>query len=307
MKKINLTNKMKKRLSIILGSLMVVGVVLLSIPKDVYSKILNNQSNIIEEPNNSYVYKTVYVLSKNNELVGLNVKVDDANTDDIVSKWDLLTSRVNTLPLGYHSPIETSTTLTKYELLQNKLTLVLSEDFLNSEGKNALASIAWTFCNEDIEEVVIKVNNEKLSLLKDYYFTKIDKTINVNYCYETSYLFESSHVTIVHMENELLKPVTYFFKDSEMFDFIVSKIFDEELIENNAVAYELEDKELTVSLACDDVLTEEEIKELRYAVMLNFDIKTFVISNNVMTFYEETFGSSSSNTGSVDSDHKITN
>ena len=306
MKKINLNDKMKKRLLIVLGIFVLVGVVLLSIPKTTYQKLFNKYADVSVKPeSDTRVEKLIYVMSKNDELVGLKVKVDEVIEDEIMQKWDLLTTKVSSYPLGYYSPIETSTILNKYEVCQNILTLSLSEDFLNSDGKNALASIAWTFCDDEIDEVVIKINNEKLSTLKDYHFAKINRKINVNYVYETSYLFEADYVTIVHNDDNIYKPVTYFFQGVDSFDYVVSKILDNNIIDNKAYSYEFEEKNLSINLAVDTVLSTEVIEEIKQAALLNYDVESLLISNNVMTIYEETFTEETLSTGSSDNKNNI--
>lgn len=306
MKKINLNEKMKKRLLIVLGIFVLVGVVLLSIPKTTYQKLFNRDADVSVKPeSDTRVEKLIYVMSKNDELVGLKVKVDEVIEDEIMQKWDLLTTKVSSYPLGYYSPIETSTILNKYEVCQNILTLSLSEDFLNSDGKNALASIAWTFCDDEIDEVVIKINNEKLSTLKDYHFAKINRKINVNYVYETSYLFEADYVTIVHNDDNVYKPVTYFFQGVDSFDYVVSKILDNNIIDNKAYSYEFEEKNLSINLAVDTVLSTEVIEEIKQAALLNYDVESLLISNNVMTIYEETFIEETLSTGSSDNKNNI--
>lgn len=306
MKKINLNDKMKKRLLIVLGIFVLVGVVLLSIPKTTYQKLFNRDADVSVKPeSDTRVEKLIYVMSKNDELVGLKVKVDEVIEDEIMQKWDLLTTKVSSYPLGYYSPIETSTILNKYEVCQNILTLSLSEDFLNSDGKNALASIAWTFCDDEIDEVVIKINNEKLSTLKDYHFAKINRKINVNYVYETSYLFEADYVTIVHNDDNIYKPVTYFFQGVDSFDYVVSKILDNNIIDNKAYSYEFEEKNLSINLAVDTVLSTEVIEEIKQAALLNYDVESLLISNNVMTIYEETFTEETLSTGSSDNKNNI--
>lgn len=306
MKKINLNEKMKKRLLIVLGIFVLVGVVLLSIPKTTYQKLFNRDADVSVKPeSDTRVEKLIYVMSKNDELVGLKVKVDEVIEDEIMQKWDLLTTKVSSYPLGFYSPIETSTILNKYEVCQNILTLSLSEDFLNSDGKNALASIAWTFCDDEIDEVVIKINNEKLSTLKDYHFAKINRKINVNYVYETSYLFEADYVTIVHNDDNVYKPVTYFFQGVDSFDYVVSKILDNNIVDNKAYSYEFEEKNLSINLAVDTVLSTEVIEEIKQAALLNYDVESLLISNNVMTIYEETFSEETLSTGSSDNKNNI--
>lgn len=306
MKKINLNIKNKKRLLIILGSVVVVALILLSIPKNVYQKVFFKDPDIIDvQVNENKPYKVVYVLSEEDKLVGIKVQVEEELEDEISQKWELLTSKVASYPLGFYSPIETSTVLEKYEIYQNQLTLCLSEDFLNSDGKKALASIAWTFCNDDVEEIVIKVNNEKLRNLKNYTFDKIDRSINVNYKFETSYLFEADFITVLHDEDEMSIPVTYFFKDVKSLDYLVSKILPEEIVSNNAYKCSIEDNKFSLDLAVDLVLSTDEIDNLKETLLLNYDVDSISIANNVMTIYEESFEELDQVSGSKDDNTKL--
>lgn len=304
MKKINLSNKAKKRILIGVGCFVFTLIVALSVPKNIYEDLLL-KDDVLQEENvtNNKMTKLVYVCKKDDGLVGLNLSVDEEEKDEIKQKWDLLTCKSNTFPQGYYTPVETSTILEKYELLQNKLTLVLSNDFLNSDGKKALASIAWTFCNDDIDEVIIKVDNKVLNQLQDYCFSKIDRTINVNYYYETSYLFEADYFTIIHNEGEYLRPVTYFYENMTSVDFMASKLLSDSIVDNG-YSYELNEKELTINLGTDDVLSTSILNEIIETVKLNFDVESFTVNNNVMTIYEEEFNIDKTS-GAVNDDLKV--
>lgn len=290
MKKINLSKKAKKTIIIVLGCVVFVGIILLSIPKTAYEKLFGFNKDLIEEPgNDNRPYQVVYVLSEKDEFVGLKVKVDEIEKDQIVQKWNLLTSKVSTYPMGYYSPIETSTVLNDYEIYQDQLTLCLSEDFLNSDGKNAIASIAWTFCCDDIEKVVIKVNDQRVNKLQDYSFVEINKNISVNYIFETSYLYESDWSTIVYNKEDYYLPVTYFYKNIDETEFVASKLLSDEIIRNDAFTCEVKDGKFSLNLAVDTVLSTESIEEIAETVKLNFNVDSLEINNNVMMIYEETF------------------
>lgn len=308
MKKINLSKKAKKTIIIVLGCVVFVGIILLSIPRTAYEKLFGFNKDLIEEPgNDNRPYQVVYVLSEKDEFVGLKVKVDEIEKDQIVQKWNLLTSKVSTYPMGYYSPIETSTVLNDYEIYQDQLTLCLSEDFLNSDGKNAIASIAWTFCCDDIEKVVIKVNDQRVNKLQDYSFVEINKNISVNYIFETSYLYESDWSTIVYNKEDYYLPVTYFYKNIDEAEFVASKLLSDEIIKNDAFTCEVKDGKFSLNLAVDTVLSTESIEEISETVKLNFNVDSLEINNNVMMIYEETF-SEQTITGSAGSQNTtITN
>ena len=308
MKKINLSKKSKKIIFIVLGSLIFVGIVLLSVPKTAYEKLFGIDDSIIEKPTeDNRPFQVVYVLSEKDEFVGLKVKVDSIEEDEIVQKWNLLTSKVSSYPLGYYSPIETSTILNDYEIYQNQLTLSLSDDFLNSDGKNAIASIAWTFCNDKIEQVIIKVNDQKVNKLQDYNFLEINKSISVNYVYETSYLLESNWSTIVYDNENYYLPVTYFYKDIDETDFVASKILSEEIVKNDAFNCEIKENKFVINLADDSVLSTDTITQIVAAVKINFNVDSLEINNNVMKIYEETFGEVKVNGSSGETDVTIKN
>ncbi|MFR7881318.1 MAG: GerMN domain-containing protein [Christensenellales bacterium] len=118
----------------------------------------------------------------------------------MAQKWNLLTSQMNKIPQGYSSPITPSTVLNDYKIEDNKLILNVSEDILRSSGRLAIESLAWTFCNDEIKEVVLRVDENVVNLISDYQFNKISKEIGTNFTYETSYLFEADYTTVVFMK-----------------------------------------------------------------------------------------------------------
>lgn len=290
MAKKELSKSAKKKLLIILGCVLLVIVILLAIPRSTYEKLFNKTDVIINNPNEeSGPYQIVYVKNKNQQLVGLKLKVETIEEDQIKQKWELLTSKVNSYPKDYSSPIETSSVLEKYDLIGEILTLYVNQDFCLSDGKEAIASIAWTFCDDTVKEVVIKVNNQVIKKLGEYEFEHINKSITVNYVFETAYLYESEYVTIIYYEQDYIYPVTYFYRNKSIGDFIVCKLLDEELINNQAYSFELSEDGFVVNLAYDEILSDDAIKEFSETVKYNLDVESLIINNNVMTIYEESF------------------
>ena len=107
---------------------------------------------------------------------------------------------MNKIPQGYSSPITPSTVLNDYKIEDNKLILNVSEDILRSSGRLAIESLAWTFCNDEIKEVVLRVDENVVNLISDYQFNKISKEIGTNFTYETSYLFEADYtLSLIHI------------------------------------------------------------------------------------------------------------
>ena len=152
---------MKKKI-IIVSILIILVVVLLLIPKDVYGKIFKKNKNNEPKIEENLVYQTMYVKSMNKYLVGVKVGVKALEEDVVSQKWDILTKDVSLIPSGYSSPIALSTTLLSHEVKDGVLTLNVSEDFLSSEGRLAIECLAWNFCNDEVKEIVVKINDEKI-------------------------------------------------------------------------------------------------------------------------------------------------
>lgn len=219
----------------------------------------------------------------------MRVPVEEIEEDQIAQKWNLLTSQMNKIPQGYSSPITPSTVLNDYKIEDNKLILNVSEDILRSSGRLAIESLAWTFCNDEIKEVVLRVDENVVNLISDYQFNKISKEIGTNFTYETSYLFEADYTTVVFYENDLILPVTYFYKDINEYDFMISKIFSENNIELTDYTYTVDNENLVIQIN-DNITMSDSLKQtLEETVKLNFSVDAMTVNGIDTVLYEKTF------------------
>lgn len=273
---------MKKKIIVIL-LLIVLTVVLVSIPKETYQKLFGNK---IDNPDEVIYeeHQIIYVINKDQKLVGLKVGVEKIEEDEIVQKWDLLTKNANSLPDGYVSPIDNKTTLIDYQINNLILTFNLSEDFLNSNGKFAIASLAWTFCEDDgIKEIVVVVNDSIITKLNDYSFNRINKEISVNYQFENMFVYDSVVTTIIHYYDDYIMPVTYFHSSTDECSYIIDKV----LLENigNEVDYTLEETSVVVNLDITELLSQKELNSIVESLKYNFGVSSIVINGTESVLY----------------------
>lgn len=213
---------MKKKIIfiILLGVLLCI---LFLIPKETYQKIFNRSSKPSE--NNYKENILVYMQNEENQIIGVNAYVDSIEEDQISQKFDIITKKTGVFKQPVNTCINSNTSLINHEENNGCLTLNVSEDFDSSLGRRALEQLVWTFCDDEIKEVKIKINGNQVNKVNDYYFTKLTKDFGINLTKETNYLFEASTTTIIRYISDYVLPVTYFYKDKSVYDFMVTKLF----------------------------------------------------------------------------------
>lgn len=286
---------MKKKI-IIVSILIVLVIILLLIPRDVYKKIFKKEPTPgNDSPAISQVYQTLFVKNSNNQLIGIQIPVNAIEEDEIGQKWDLLTSLSSLIPSEYDTPIAKNTTLFSHEMSNNTLTLNVSTDFLSSEGRIAIECLAWNFCDDDISEVVVKVDNQEVNEVNNFYFDKIDKSMGVNFTFETNYLFEANHLTIVYHENNTIMPVTYFYDNSiNKMDYMVAKIFDStenmsDLVSSKAYSYEIKNNKMVINFDYNDTFSEDLMATITDTIKQNYIIDSFTVNGTQSVLLEEVF------------------
>lgn len=285
---------MKKKI-IIISILVIVVVVLLLIPRDVYKKIFRKDSGKPNNVNVELVYETLFVMDDKNCLVGTKVGVKQLAEDRVAQKWDLLTKDVSSLPSGYTSPIKSSTSLYSHNVENGCLVLNVSEDFVSSSGRSAIECLAWNFCNDEVKEVVVKVDDKQIDEVGGFYFRKITKEMGTNYTFEARDLFESSYLTVVYYENDLIKPVTYFFDDSNnVYDYALTKMVKNEkelveLVTSKGYTYELKDNELVINLNYGGSFSENMKATILETIKLNFKLTSLSINGSDAVMLKESF------------------
>ena len=284
---------MKKKI-IIISILVVFIIALLLIPTKIYQTIFNREEPTPDNQESS-VYQTLYVQNSDEYLVGIKVPVDTIEEDEVCQKWNLLTKEVNKIPNGYTSPIDVNTSLISHKTENNVLTLNLSEEFKNSSGRSTIECIAWNFCNDDVNEVVIKIEEEVINEINNYYYKNITKSLGVNLTYESAYLFEADYITIVHHDINVIKPVTYLFdSNNNIYDYTLKKIFNQddelnELVIANGYQYTFENDTFVINIDYSGTLTDEIINTFTETVKLNFNVNNLVINGYDTVLLELSF------------------
>lgn len=285
---------MKKKI-IIISILVVVVVVLLLIPKDVYKKIFKKDNSIKNNVTEELVYETLFVKNDKDCLVGIKVGVKKLEEDGIAQKWDLLTKNVSSLPSGYTSPINVSAVLYSHVVENNSLVLNVSEDFIKSDGRRAIECLAWNYCNDQIKEVVVKVDDKIIDEVGDFYFSRITKEMGTNFTYEAKDLFESSYLTVVYYENDTIRPVTYFFDDTKnIYDYAIAKMLKNEqelveLVNAKGYTYEVNDTELVINLSYGGSFSDEMKQTILETVKLNFKLSGLSVNGSDAVMLKESF------------------
>lgn len=273
---------LKKKI-IIIAVIIIIIAVLLIIPKSTYQKIFKRPNINTTEPT---YYQTVFVKNSDKELLGVKVKVDSIEEDEITQKFDILTSQSNLIPKEYSSPIATSTKLLKYEISDYVLKLYTDEQINYSDSRLAVESLAWTFCNEFIKEVQLYIDDTIIKEINGFKFNKIAKNIGVNFVFETSALDDASFVTVIYHLDQTIKPVTYFYIGKDI-DFLVSKTLGVKA--NETINYEIktDDNILQVDLDLTTNKIDEHVLETFVdSVKYNFLYDKIIISADSSLIYE---------------------
>ena len=281
---------MKKKL-IFIVLLIILIIVLFLIPKDTYRKIFGkNENNSL----NNEVYSEnvfVYMCDETEYLVGVNAVVSSLEEDLIGQKFDILTKQTGTFKNNYTTCINQLTKLIDYEINDGVLVLNLSCEFLESEGRKTLEQLVWTYCDENIKELEIKVDNEKINSLNGFYFDELNPEMGINLTCETSFMFEANVTTIIEYENDLIKPVTYVYENNDECDFIVSKLFKDIYI-NKEYDYVISSDSIIIDLAIEHTLSDDVKKSIAETIKYNMNINNIQVQglNQVLLEIKEETG-----------------
>lgn len=280
--------KSKIKVIIIVFILLLVGIAC-AIPKTTYEKWFNG-----DKDNNNQNIETKLIYVKNNEglLVGLEVPIKEENDDEIIQKWNLLTIHSDNIPSGYASALNKNTSLESYNIKGTVLELNVSSDITSSDGRKTAETLAWTFINDEINEVKLFVDGVEVKEINSYLIQKIDKKMGINLEYETSYLFEANSTTIVYYEENFILPVTYFHLESDVCSYIVEKTYDKFSQQEEVWNYEytLSEESLEVNFLEDLEVEQNVLLTLSNSFNINLDIINLSINNASNNLYQAVFG-----------------
>lgn len=282
--------KSKIKVIVVVVVLLCIGI-LLAIPKTTYEKWFNKEpviDNVVNDDDSPTLL--VYLQNEKGQLVGVNVKVDNLEEDEILQKWNLLTSNSELLPNGYTSTLNKDVVLNSYEIKEHVLVLDVSSEISLSKGRVTAETLAWTFGVGEIEEIKLVVNNEPVTEINGYRINKITKKMGTNLEYETSYLFESNATTVVYVEEDYLLPVTYFHLEEDVCTYIIEKTFNQLSVEISDYEYELSEEALVINFLDDTTLSEKALEALTMSFDTNFELIKFTVNNASENLYEAVFG-----------------
>lgn len=277
---------MKKKIVIIVV-LLAIALALLLIPKSAYQKIFNRKNNPDDNVMNYSLL--VYLEDSKNRVVGVNVNVPQLEEDEIIQKWNLLTINQETLPESFKSSIPSDCELESYEIQDTTLIMYTNEEIYNANGRRALETIAWTFIDDEIDDVCIYVKDTLVSNFGDFNFKMINKKQGINLSYETLYLYESNATTMIYQEDQLIVPVTYFHLQEDICDYIVMKTLENVDLGEEIYDYSIEDSVLTLDFVDASVLTLNQITTLVESIGFNMNVNSLNINNNESVFYQRVF------------------
>ena len=266
---------MKKKIIFIIF-LVILIVVLFLIPKETYRKIFGKNDEI---PSNNELYEEkilVYMCNESDNLIGTYAYVSSIEEDIISQKFDILTKKTGAFKENYDTAVNTMASLISYECNEDVLTLNVSNEFLESEGRKTLEQMVWTFCDDNINEIELLVDGEEINSLNGFYFDKLTLNMGINLTCETNFMFEANTTTVIEYVGEVIKPVTYVYKDIDECDFIVSKLFSD-IYNNKEYDYVLSSDSIIIDLAVDDALTENMKKSIVETIQYNMNINNIQV------------------------------
>lgn len=265
---------MKKKIILIIFLAILIAILFI-IPKDTYKKIFGKHD---DEVINVEDYEKIFVYMNNEDdkLIGVNAYVYSLEEDLIRQKFDVLTMQTGIFNEDYDTTINTFTKLIDYNVDGNVLELNLSSEFLNSESRNTIEQLVWTYCDDEISELRVSVENELINNLNGFYFDKLDKNIGINLTLETSYLFESTATTIIEYKNDQVIPVTYLYTDCNECDYIVSKLL-QDIYYNKEYDYEVKSNSIIIDVGIEYELNDDLKKSIEDTIKYNLNINNIKI------------------------------
>lgn len=266
---------MKKKIIFIILLVILVAVLFL-IPKETYRKIFGKDDDVQTNINEDNEKVLVYMCDENDYLIGTYAYVSALEEDEISQKFDILTKKTGTFKNDYDTSINTMTSLINYECVDAVLSLNVSKEFLESEGRKTLEQIVWTFCNDEINEVEVLVEGEEINSINGFYFDKLTLDMGINLVCETNFIFESRTTTVIEYVDDVIKPVTYVYKDLDECDFIVCKLFNE-IYNNKEYDYVISQDSIIIDLAVDTSLSENLKKSIVETIKYNMDINNIQV------------------------------
>lgn len=271
-KRLKLT--IKKKLFVLLIIALLIGILFI-IPRSTYEALFNKGS-YINDDNTKTEQVLVFMKDKKGMVVGVKVDVDAIEEDEISQKFDILTLRENK-DSKYETYINTNTSLIEHVLENGVLTLNFTSDFNESNGRKAIEQLAWTYLKDGINRLEIKIEDKIVHKVNDFYFDEITKDIGINQTLETVFFDDVRCSTVISYENDVLVPVTYYYNNTNQYEYIMSKIFSDYAYKNE-FDFTFNKDIVTISFNSDIEVTDELKETLNETLVYNFNVSCITLN-----------------------------
>lgn len=170
----------------------------------------------------------IYLLNEDNIFEEIDVEVS-ANNDDLVSYiFELYTSKSNSLPLGYYTPINVSTTICNLSYDEKVINLIVSDDFYRSTSLNSFYGLVWSYYSLGFKEINIYTTTGTVETLRFNDYRKINLVIE-------SSQKTASLTTVFFPTVKGVRPATFLHDEFDQTNYILEKIFDDAKIDSSKI------------------------------------------------------------------------
>lgn len=222
----------------------------------------------------------IYLLNEENLFEEISVTVDNDIDDLVTYIFELYTSKSNSLPLGYYTPINVSTTLCNLSYDEEVINLIISDDIYRSISSKSYYGLVWSYYSLGFEEINITTLSGKTESLKFKDYNKINLVI------ENTQSF-ASLTTIFYPTTNGACPISYLHNSTDHVNYIIEKMFFSNQIDMSRISLNkinsLEKLYIDISDP-DNMLTSELVMALRRSIIFNNLYDDVIIIKNSEVF-----------------------
>lgn len=271
-----------KKIFIFLGFVFLVFVVIKYIK---YRQEFINSLDIIfklieeEEDTRSRTVK-IYLLNKNNMFEEIEIGVIEKDVDLVNYIFQLYTSKSNSLPLGYYTPINVSTILCDLSYNEDVVNLIISDDFYRTISINSFYGLVWSYHSLGFNEINIVTTTGKIQTLRFIDYQKINLVIE-------SSLNQAQLTTVFFPTANGMVPVTYLHDENNKTNYILDKLLSESEIDISKIQTSYLNSEGILYFNFNDpqnLLTNNIILALRRSLLFNNLYDDVIIIRNSEVF-----------------------
>jgi len=180
----------------------------------------------------------------------------------------------NSLPASYITPLTGNFEVRKLEKRKTKLEIELELLYLQEDFNTFLTALMWSYQQLGIEEIEVRVGKEVF---------RREKNTVINPEIETFLALDIKEQVIIHSQDEVMIPVTYY-HNQDRIDFLMTKI----IARFNTITYRYEILPLSIIIYIDDPqyeISESIINNLALNLE-SLDYSNIVIIKNNLIIYD---------------------